>query len=401
MYSPIKPSTSIFRELLFVETLINTTDKVSKVSDESVLKGISKGVAKVSGKAEKDIAIAFSKLFPDTAYGSDLDQCASDHGISARYSSLGSSVWVKLVAEPGTQYLKTIHKISGQDGIVFELEDDFVMGALGFDYVKTRSLTTGFKTNVAPLTLTNVSSAPQGHTAVINEVGAVYGRDEEDDRTFRLRIKEGPNILAKSTPSSIEQAFLKVNQNILKIYYNGVDETGKNVLLITTQNGAALDDSEFDELLTRAGNFMPLTDIPRWGDDIFGVTLRNMEYQTFDLDFRCEILNNANPDEIRQNIQIQVMKYIDHRFFEPSKQKVEWDNLLEIVKNTPGVKYVSDQFFLPRTDIVINRYNLPRLRGFIMRNMNGQLIESFSTLSPIFYPNDQDINFQSTVANFV
>ena len=126
-----------------------------------------------------------------------------------------------------------------------------------------------------------------------------------------------------------------------------------------------------------------------------------MEYQTFDIDFRCQLLDSVNPDDVRRSIQVAVMKYIDHRFFEPSKQKVEWDNLLEIIKNTAGVQYVSDQFFLPRNDIVVDIYKLPRLRGFIMRNMNGQLIQSFSTLSPVFYPNDPDINFQSTVASFV
>ena len=65
----IKLQTSREKKNLFIETLLNTTDKISKVGPDSVLGGIAGGVAKVAGKAEKDIILAVSQLFPDTAYG--------------------------------------------------------------------------------------------------------------------------------------------------------------------------------------------------------------------------------------------------------------------------------------------------------------------------------------------
>jgi hypothetical protein len=64
-------------------------------------------------------------------------------------------------------------------------------------------------------------------------------------------------------------------------------------------------------------------------------------------------LNPAyDPDEIRKKIQVAISKYLDPRFFDSVRQKVEWDNLLDIVKNTQGVDYVPDQYFYPRNDIV-------------------------------------------------
>jgi hypothetical protein len=61
----IRPSTSIERKLLAIETILNNTDKVSKISDESILSGIaSRYKSKVSGKAEKDIMLAISAIVP-------------------------------------------------------------------------------------------------------------------------------------------------------------------------------------------------------------------------------------------------------------------------------------------------------------------------------------------------
>ncbi len=395
--SPITPSTTQFRKLLFLEALINTTSKVSKVSDESVLSGVASGVAKISGKAEKDIALAFSKMFPDTAYGTFLDEVAENHGIAPRYSAIGSSVYLRVVGAVGTNYSKLVNKISGQDGIVFEFEDDFSIGSLGFEYVKVRSINTGKKTNVKPLSLINMVSPPVGNIAVINEVSASGGRDNEDDRSLRLRIKEGPNILARNTPSAIEQAFMKVNTNVLKVFFNGISDSGKNILSIATQNAAALSNSELSDLLSRAGNFLCISDNPVFGSENYGCELQNMQYYPYDIDFRCELYNNANPDNVRIEIQLRLNRLYDHRFFNPVKQKIEWDDILQIVKSTQGVKYVYDQYFFPRVDIKVNKYQLPRLRGFIMRNQQGQLIQGFSVLTPTYYPNDPDINFQTTV----
>jgi hypothetical protein len=101
----IRPSTSQERKLLFLETVLNNTDEVSKISDEAILSGIGAGVSKVAAKAEKDIILAVSQLFPDTAFGDQLDQVAANFGISPRFGALGSSTYIRISGVAGTQYL--------------------------------------------------------------------------------------------------------------------------------------------------------------------------------------------------------------------------------------------------------------------------------------------------------
>ena len=79
-------------------------------------------------------------------------------------------------------------------------------------------------------------------------------------------------------------------------------------------------------------------------------------------------------------------KYLDFRFWEPN-QLVEWDQLLRIVQDTEGVRYVPDTEFRPNSDEIVPINQLPRVRNFIMRNLDGTIIfDSGNVLSPVFYP---------------
>ena len=58
---------------IFIEILLNKTDKISDVSNESVLNGIAFGCAKLSQRLLTNQAVVESHIFPDTAYGEYLD----------------------------------------------------------------------------------------------------------------------------------------------------------------------------------------------------------------------------------------------------------------------------------------------------------------------------------------
>lgn len=396
----IRPSTSIERKLLFIETLLNSTDKVSKVSDNSVLSGVAGGVAKVAGKAEKDIILAVSQLFPDSAFGDQLDQVALNFGIASRFGALGSSTYVRLIGDPGTIYLSNTHYFTAMNGVRFELEQDIVIGVLGFTYAKVRSLTMGLETNVEPLTISKVAPQPSGHLDVVNEYMATGGRDIESDEIFRIRIKDGVNILARGTIAMFEQLFIKINTKVLKVFHQGINNDGKVVLAIATQNGVDLTQSELDELLKKSAEFFSLSEYKPFGTNFYGIKLINITYQPIDISFRVDLDTSYNPDDIRIAIQVNISKYLDFRFFDTSTTKVEWDNLLQICKNIPGVKYVPDQYFYPRTDLAIDVFMLPRMRSFLMLSLEGQVISNFTgTLSPVFYPNVVDESFHQTVLN--
>lgn len=394
----IKPSTVEQRKQIYTQTLLNKTDKVSKVSDNSVLNAHAYGVAKVAGKAEKDIVLALGALFPDTAYGSQLDQAADNFGIGARFGASESSTSLLLVGSPGTQYIAGTHTFESKSGIQFSLEESVTLDSIGFAYAKVRSIDVGLKTNVEPNTITKVSPEPNGHSYVTNEYYAEFGRDIESDDLFRKRIKEGNNIIATKTISMLEQVFMKINPNVLRVFYQGINAQNQLVLAIVTQNGINLNQGELNEILNKGESYFALSEHKPFGTQSYGIELRNIEWQYLDISFRVELYQNVNVDIVRKNIQISISKYLDFRYWNPGEQRIEWDELLQIVKSVDGVKYVPDQYFYPNNDVVTDPNKLPRLRGFRMLNLQGAIVSDLQGgVNPAFYPNVADFSFQQTV----
>lgn len=393
----IRPSTSQERRLLFIETLINMSNKVSKVSDNSVLSGIAGGVAKISGKAEKDIILAASQLFPDTAYGEGLDQVASDYGLPSRFGAQGSSTYVRLTGAPGTIYLQGTHTFNTNSGQIFNLEENVTIPDFGFTYTKVSSSTSGVNSNVGAFEITNINTAPSGHLDVVNEYAATGAIDAETDDVFRNRIKQGPNILSKGTMGMLDQLFILINNKVLKTF-KGATENGKNTILVATQNGQDLTNEELAELLSISSSYMSLTELSPYGTGFLGLQIKNVNYYPLDISFRCELDAAYDANQVRQDIQINISKYFDLRTWNSLTTKIEWDNLLQIVKDTEGVSYVYDQSFYPKIDIKVDADKLPRLRSFQMLNPDGSIIADFSgNFSPIYYPNEVDSIYQKTI----
>jgi hypothetical protein len=358
---------------------------VSDISDNSVVNATAFGVSKVAQKCLKDIAIVESHIFPDSAYGSYLDSSATLFGAPDRGTAQGSSTYVRIVANPGTQYLIGTHTFSNYNGIQFNLESNVTVGDFGYIYSKVRSIDTGAKTNVDPNSIISVFPEPSGHIGVTNEYMATGGQDAEDDELFRQRIKKHLNILSRNTLEYFTEVFRRYNSNILRLINIGNDENGKRVLSIVTQNGIDLNSTELSDLLENTKDYFCLTDLNQFGNTI-GIELQNVEWYSVDLDFRVQIWGSYDIDEVRKNIQVNLTKYLDFRFW-GRDQKVEWDNMLQIVKDTKGVRYVADAYFNPNIDLIVPINKLPRIRGFIMRDMSGNIIaDSANTLLPVFYP---------------
>lgn len=383
------------------ETMINKTTKVTKVSDNSVLSAIAAGNAKVAKKALKDIALAVSNLFPDDASGVTLDRVADNHGIAGRLGSSQSTTYVRLVGTSGTTYTQGVQTFSGRNGIQFDLDEaSVVIGTKGYTYAKIRSQTTGAITNVDPYTIDTCTPEPVGHIGVINEYAAIGGRDEESDELFRKRIKEGQNLLGQKTLSYLEQAFITINPDVLRVIFEGIDQSGKVVLAIVTQNGIDLTSNELATLLDSGREYFSITELNPIGypPESAGVTLKNVEYQAIDLDFRWELFDNGLLDDTVVDVQQQLSKYVDFRFWDGSVDKVEWDTVISIIKNTNNVKYVPDNFFTPNVDIIVDRNKLPRFRGFIARDLTGVVqVNQTGTLDPVFYQNDPNGNLAVSV----
>lgn len=305
-----RPTTVEELTALFTEILLNKTDKVTKVSDHSVLAGIAAGASKIAQKAIKDIALIESHLFPDDAFDQYLDNIAANFGIAGRFGVSQSSTYVRLVGSIGTQYLKGVHTFTGNHGITFDLEQNTVIGDAGFVYAKVRSQDTGTKANIDPLTLNKISPTPTGHQFVVNEYRSSGGRDVEQDDVFRKRIKEGANILARGTIAMITQVFMKINNNVLRVFYQGINSNGQVVLSIATQNGIDLNSAELDELLDKGHEFFALTELKPNGSQSYGIALQNIQYQAIDISFRIDLLPSFNVDDVRKDMQARISKEI-------------------------------------------------------------------------------------------
>mgnify|MGYP000622835183 CR=1 FL=1 len=377
---------------IFLEIFLNKTDKVSDVSDESVLYGC----GKLAQRTLANQAIIEGHIFPDTAYGDYLDQLASIRGVAPRFGATASSTYVRVVAEEGTSYLAGTHQFTSTSGIEFIPEKSVTVGVNGYAYVKVRSLQSGMNTNVDSLSINQISPIPDGHINCTNEYAATGGRDQEDDDLFRQRIKENMNQLSRGTLSYLEQVFMKINNNVLRLFKGVTDEEGKLNLIVVSVNGQDFTDDEFNEILSRSEEYLSLSELLRTSTD-YALKLNNVNWLTVDIDFRVDFDPAYDQDEIRRNIQIQMSKLFDYRFWKYG-DKVEWENLLYAAKNVEGVRYVPDTHFYPQSDINVPKYQLPRIRGFILRDLDGNIIEdNKGVLSEFYYPNEIDDNYSSSV----
>lgn len=394
MITKITPTNEL--KQIFVETLLNNTDKVTKVSEGSVLNGVAYGVAKLAQKVLKDVAVIESHLFPDSAYGSYLDTIADLRGVAPRFGALPSTTFVRVVGTPGTTYTPFTHVFTGQ-GFDFNVQQTVVIPAEGYAYVKLVSIAAGSNANVDPLSISSVTPIPVGHDYSINEYSATGGQDEEDDDLFRQRIKEEINVLARGTIQYLEQVLRKYNNNVLRVFNHGLDQVGELNIGIATVNGADLTVVELADLLLKAEQWLTMNEFKPDGLYNYGVKFVNSVYFPIDISCRVDIDPSFSSDEVRKQAHVNLSKLIDHRFWEPG-DVIEWIDLVNAIKAVPGITRVLDNYFYPNTNFEIPREQLPRFRGFLMMNLQGVILENVSgTLDPFYYPTDSDFAFQATV----
>jgi len=383
---------------IFLEIFLNKTDKVNDISNESVLNGIGYGVGKIGQKCLVNQAVVEGHIFPDSSYGSYLDEAAKRKGVSERFPASGSSTYIRLVADAGTYYSAVDNKFISTSGIYFSLETDVTIGSQGFEYAKVKSDSTGIRTKVDPVSINRMSVIPQGHISCTNEYQAIGGTDSESDDTYRIRVKESVNQLARNTISYIEQILMKINNNVLRVIKGGVDASGKLNLTIVPCNGQDFTTDEINDMVSRSEEFLSISEFLNYTDaSTFSLQLNNVKWFLVDIQFRLDINPAADKDTVRKDLQIQMSKLFDYRFWKDG-DKIEWENLLFVAQNTTDVRYVPDTNFYPRADTNVPKGQLPRIRGFVIRDLDGNLIyDNAGVLSSFYYPNEPDYSFQQSV----
>lgn len=373
---------------LYVETFLNHTTKISKISDLSVLNAHAFGIAKILQKDLKDLAILESQMFPELSSGTYLDNAAKRAGNLSRFSSSSSSTHVLVYADPSTVYLPGVSMFASNQGVQFNIVSLTVVGDNGYAYVPVRSASEGKNTNVGALTINSLISPPDGHISCTNEYEATGGRDAENDEDFKSRISTYSQFAAVNTLLHILDNCQLIDEDILQFKKTGYSDDGKLMLSVLTCNGKTYTDEELLALENSLSSFMAISDVNDQAG-VLGIKLVNTEWQqvggSSGVDFRVDISSDYSEENVRKNIQVQMTKYFDFRFF--NKPKIEWDDLLGIVKNTRGVKYVPDEYFMPHQDVVIDKYKMPRVIKFVMRDMQGNILyNNNGSVLPIYYP---------------
>lgn len=390
MITKVNNTVSVLKNL-WIETFLNKTNKVSDITENSVLNGVAFANAKVAQKAIKDVAIVEAQIFPESASGEYLDRAAALFGVPSRYGALGSSTYVRVYAEPNTTYIAGTHVFVNTNGVRFAVEENCTVGESGYAYVKVRSESVGAFTNVDANSITSVTPIPDGHYECTNEYYAVGGRDTEDDAMFRRRILNHQNVYATATIEKLTQVMQGFDNRVLKIMYVGIMEDSFLHIQIVTQNGQSLTTEELQVLLDKMTPYFGIGDMIISGK-LMGVKLENVQWYEVGgengVDFRCEIEAGYDISTVRKNIQVGMTKYLDFRYWEAGS-KVEWDDLLDIVKSTEGVKYVASEWFYPNSDEAVSEFMLPRVKKFIMRDLDGNIMfDSENQFSPVFYPSN-------------
>ena len=189
---------------------------------------------------------------------------------------------------------------------------------------------------------------------------------------------------------------MKINPRVLRLMKNGIDSNGKFNLIVVPTNGVDFTEEEFNEILSLSQEYLSLVEVLNESND-YKLKLNNVDWLPIDVEFRVDIDPAYNPQVVRREIQIQMSKLYDYRYWKYG-DKVEWDDLLQVVKQVEGVRYVPDTHFFPSYDINVPKYRLPRLRAFIMRDLNGNIIEDNNgVMSDVFYPNEEDSAFIGSV----
>lgn len=389
----------------FVQTVLNHTNKISKISNNSVLNGISYGIASIAQRLMKDTALLESELFPEYAYGQYLDKIAQRTGVSPRQSYLNSSVWLRLVGIPGTSYNSSV-TFSTSDGIIFNIDETVTIPDAGFCYVRAKSVLTGSQTNVKANTITQISNAPSGHLYVTNEVPATGGVDIEDDKALLSRISQNFNNFAFDTLSKIRMVLTIFNPIILDVKKLGIDSsTGKIRLGIVTVNGTQLTKEELSNLSEKLTKYLSLSDLNVFNTTRYQSLVELEMIQTVDLvvDFRIG-LSDIDLDLLRSKILIEITKLFDYRNWKEGSS-VSWSDIFYIVKSQEGVQNLpSGYFYLVQgdgvftSDIEVPSTKLPALKGFIMRDLNGEVYtKGKSTIIPYYYSSEYYPNLFSNI----
>lgn len=387
MKFPLISQTDTDREQIMAEIFLSKQNKVTKISTGSVLSAFFSAIARLVGMVEKDIAIYMSRLYPDLAFGAYLDDCAKMFGIPSRFNASPANVYLRLFAAPGTIYSNTID-FRSLTGNTFRLITSQTIPSSGVMYALAISTTAGQAGNVDSFTINSLSPSPSGHIGVLNESMGFGGQDSESDISLRSRIKNTFNIVAKDTVSSLVQACIKINPLIYQVYNNGCTAGGKIDLRVLTSNGTLLTNSQLLLLEQGIRPYLSLRDMSYFNKSNSSVLLSNIDIYHIDISMQIQLTPEANIDKVRRDMQVKVNTHINQFLFKLGT--LQWEDIFALCRSIEGIQYIPIESFSWKEDYPITSPRFPKLRGFVLKDLNNNILSNNQTdFSQLYSSYDQ------------
>lgn len=367
---------------ILAEIFFNNTSNVSKITDNSVVNAFFYAIARLGQRALSNIAVHESRIFTETATGVYLDDSAKLFGSGERLSASKSSAFVKVYAEAGTQYLRGVHQFKSTTGIVFDIIESKIINENEYGYISLRSTVSGDSANVDANTITKVTPRPSGHISCSNEYMAIGGSDVETDQEFRNRIQSSYNVLSQNTIERLLSVLRLIYPDIIRVFSLGYD-SGYYRFGVVSRSGSYLTQTELAELAEKSKDYLSQTDIGASGNFI-GYKFENIPWFDVDIDFRCDIPDSYDFDEVRRNIQIRLTEYFDFGLWDFG-DIISRSELIYIVSGVEGVNYIPNEHFNPQVDQYTQFGTLPRITSFKMRDLNGNIIYTATSDLDVYY----------------
>lgn len=396
-----KPLTIERLKRIATETFYNKNNKVTKAGKGSVIDAILYVCAKLAQKIMANIATLEVFLFPEFATGKNLDDVGALRGVGFRSGSSSSYVWVTIVAKYSSDYPFESGVI---DGVVIDSSfvfhdsngNDFIYpdGTItildgSYDMIKLKSVNEGSKSNVNAYSINYVrQDTANGNTtkknilSITNETPAFGGMDSQSDDLFRSRIKKSLGSFSLSTIEKVYNYLWSVDDSVVKVNYQR--EIEGDVIYVASESASSFDEPTLEKFRFVAQKFTPFGgQVPKF---------KNYYRQTFQIYIRLKKNEDYESGFVFNELSKNIADSIEWE--KDSFKKIEWDNLLQATKDTIGVDYVDDKYFLLapyggqpidlsnyelfRKDIEMEENIIPHIVNISVKDLNGNDIKDIS-----------------------
>lgn len=396
-----KPLTIERLKRIATETFYNKNNKVTKAGKGSVIDAILYVCAKLAQKIMANIATLEVFLFPEFATGKNLDDVGALRGVGFRGGSSSSYVWVTVVAKYSNDYP---FEEGVSDGVV--IDDSFVFhdnngnefvypdGTYtildgSYDIIKLRSVREGVVSNVNAYSInyvrqdtTNGNTTKKNILSITNESPAFGGMDSQSDDLFRSRIKKSLGAFSLNTIEKVYNYLWSIDDSVVKINYQR--EIEGDVIYVASESAANFDEPTLEQFRYIAQKFTPFGgQVPKF---------KNYNYQTYQLYIRLKKNEDYESGYVFNELARNIVDAINWE--KDDFKKIEWDNLLQATKDTIGVDYVEDKYFLLapyggppidlsdyeefRKDLEIAENTIPHIVNISVKDLNGNDIKDIS-----------------------